>query len=376
MFKKITITVLGLLVILGALVGVKVLQIATLVGQTAKFTPPPEAVTTSLVREEDWRLELASVGSLAAVQGVTVSAELDGKVVQIPFVAGTSVRAGDILVRQDTSAEEAQLRAAEAGVDLARISLNRSRELLAKAAISQSQLDSDNATFKQAVAQADNIRAMIAKKTIRAPFSGSLGVRLINLGQILKAGDPIVSLQALDPIYVDFYLPQQELSLISPGMTVFLDGDSIGPNTVEGRITAVNPDVDSATRNVRVQATVANPSGILRPGMFVNVEAQLPQARKVLVIPATSVLAQPYGDTVFVVEEKTDPATGTKASVVRQQVVRVGEERGDFVEIESGLDPGETVVTTGVFKLRPGMTVSAQNDMAPDAQLAPKPGDS
>jgi membrane fusion protein (multidrug efflux system) len=376
MFKKITITALGLLVVLGSVVGVKVLQISTLIGQTAKFAPPPESVTTGTVREEDWRLELASVGSLSAVQGVTVSAELDGKVVQIPFVAGSAVRAGDLLARQDTSVEEAQLRSSEAAVELARISLDRSRELLAKSAISQSQLDSDDASFKQAEAQADNIRATIAKKTIRAPFSGSLGVRLINLGQILKAGDSIVSLQALDPIFVDFYLPQQELAQISPGLTVFLAGDSIGPDPVQGRITAINPDVDSSTRNVRVQATIANPTGLLRPGMFVNVVAQLPRARKVVVIPATSVLAQPYGDTVFVVEEKADPATGVKSQVVRQQVVRVGEQRGDFVAIESGLTPGETVVTTGVFKLRPGEAISPQNDLAPDAQLAPKPGDS
>jgi membrane fusion protein (multidrug efflux system) len=376
MFKKITLTALGLLVILGSIVGVKVLQITTMVGQTAKFTPPPTAVTTDTVRVENWRLELASVGSLAAVQGVTVSAELDGKVVGIPFVAGTPVRAGDLLVRQDTSVEAAQLRAAEAGVALARISLERSRELLAKSAISQSQLDSDEATAKQAEAQADNIRATIAKKTIRAPFSGSLGVRLINVGQILKAGDPIVSLQALDPIFVDFYLPQQELAGLSTGLKVVLAGDSIGAGPVEGTITAINPDVDAATRNVRVQATIANPAGALRPGMFVNVEVQLPRTRDVLVIPATSVLSQPYGDTVYVVEEKADPVTGVRAKVVRQQVVRVGEQRGDFVAIESGLEAGETVVTTGVFKLRPGMTVSSQNDLAPDAQLAPQPGDS
>jgi membrane fusion protein (multidrug efflux system) len=376
MLKKITVTALGLLVLLGSIVGIKVLQISTLIGQTAKFTLPPQVVTTDAVRSVDWRLELASVGSLAAVQGVTVSAELDGKAVEIPFVAGSPVRAGDLLVRQDTSVEEAQLRAAEAGVDLAQISLDRSRQLLAKAAISQSQLDSDEANYKQAVAQADNIRATIAKKTIRAPFSGSLGVRLINLGQMLKAGDPIVSLQALDPIFVNFYLPQQELAALSPGLDVKLAGDSIGTGPVDGTITAINPDVDPATRNVLVQATIENPTGLLRPGMFVNVEVQLPHARKVLVIPATSVLAQPYGDTVFVVEEKDDPVTGAKEKVVRQQVVRVGEQRGDFVEIESGVEAGETVVTTGVFKLRPGMAVSEDNSLAPDAQIDPKPGDS
>ena len=376
MVKKILTTTLGLLVLLGAIVGTKVLQITTMVAQTAHFTPPPEAVTTAQVKLENWRLQLASVGSLSAVHGVNVSAEMDGKIVDIPFVSGSKVQAGDVLARQDTSVEEAELRAAEASVDLSRISLERSRDLFAKAAISQSQLDADEANSKQAVAQADNFRAVIAKKTIRAPFSGSLGVRLINLGQNLKAGDPIVSLQDLDPIFVDFYLPQQELAEISPGLTVRIDGDSVGNGPVDGTITAINPDVDMATRNVRVQATISNPSGHLHPGMFVNVEAELPKTRNVLVIPATAVLSQPYGDTVFVVEEKKDDVSGTTLSVVRQQVVRLGEQRGDFVEVASGLESGQTVVTTGVFKLRPGMSVSAQNGFAPDAQVNPKPDDS
>jgi membrane fusion protein (multidrug efflux system) len=192
----------------------------------------------------------------------------------------------------------------------------------------------------------------------------------------LKAGDSIVSLQALDPIFADFYLPQQELSQIAPGMTVRLTNEAIGTAPVEGKITAINPDVDAATRNVRVQATFSNPTERLRPGMFVDVEAELPQVRHVLVVPATAVLAQPYGDSIFVVEDKKDAATGKTLQVVRQQVVRLGEARGDFVEVVSGLKAGETVVTTGVFKLRAGMTVSAQNTLAPDAQLAPTPGDS
>lgn len=376
MLKKILTTTLGLLVLLGAIVGTKVLQITTMVGQTAHFTPPPEAVTTAVVKLDNWRLQLASVGSLSAVHGVNVSAEMDGKVVEIPFVAGSPVKAGDLLVKQDTSVEEAELRAAEAAVDLARISLERSQELYSKAAISRSQLDTDEANYKQAEAQADNVRAVIAKKTIRAPFSGTLGVRLVNLGQNLKAGDPIVSLQDLDPIFVDFYLPQQQLVEISEGLTVRIDGDAVGGNQVDGKITAINPDVDPATRNVRVQATISNPAGRLHPGMFVNVEAELPRTRDVLIIPATSVLSQPYGDTVFVVEDKKDDASGATIHVVRQQVVRLGEQRGDFVEVASGLTAGQTVVTTGVFKLRPGMSVSAQNELAPDAQVNPKPDDS
>jgi len=200
--KKTTVTVVGLLLILGIIVLVKVLQVKTLM--TMKFVQPPESVSTAKVMQETWQQALTSVGSLTAVQGVTVAAELDGKIVEVSFEAGSKVKAGDLLIRQDTSVEEAMLRSAEAGVELAKVNLDRTRELLAKATVSQSQFDSDGATYKQALAAADNIRATIAKRTIKAPFSGRLGIRLVNLGQNLKAGDSIVSLQALNPIYVDF----------------------------------------------------------------------------------------------------------------------------------------------------------------------------
>jgi len=373
---KIFLTITALIVVLGSITGIKVLQITTMIAQGAHATMPPEAVSTAVAKEEDWPLTLDAVGSLSAVQGVTVAAEMDGKVVETSFQPGSEVKAGALLVRQDTAAEEAQLRSAEAAVVLAKLNRERSRELLAKSTISQSQLDADNAAFDQAAAAADNLRAVIEKKTIRAPFAGQLGVRLVNLGQILKAGDPIVSLQAMNPIFADFYLPQQNLSNLADGLPVELTSDASPGQPVKGVITAINPDVDVATRNVRVEATVQNPDKRLRPGMFVQVSVHLPVSNKVVTVPATSILYAPYGDTVFVVEDKADPKGGAKTQVVRQQVVRLGETRGDFVAVSSGLKGGETVVSVGVFRLRPGMAVSPQNALAPNAQLAPKPNDS
>jgi membrane fusion protein (multidrug efflux system) len=366
--------VLGALALIGAIVFIKVKQITTLIH--LKATPPPESVSTVTVKADDWQQTLTSVGSLTAVQGVTVAAELDGKVVEIDFQAGTQVQEGDVLVRQDTSAEEAQLRSAEATYELARVNLKRTRELLDKNTVSQSQFDADYATAKQAAANADNIRATIAKKTIKAPFSGSLGIRLVNLGQNLKAGDSIVSLQALNPIFVDFYLPQQQLAQLSVGLPVHLMGDSLGGKVVVGKINAINPEVDATTRNVRVQATVDNTAGILRPGMYVDVSVQLPQIDHVLTIPATSVVYAPFGDTVYVVDSSKDEATGEEVLTVRQQIVRLGERQGDFVAVLSGLKLGDTVVTSGVFRLRPGATVKVNNSFQPNAQIAPKPSDS
>jgi membrane fusion protein (multidrug efflux system) len=376
MLKKILITAACLILLIGGIAGVKILQIKALIAAGASYVPPPEPVTTAIAQEEEWAPSIPAVGTLSAIEGVTVSAELDGNVARIAFEPGSTVKAGDLLVQQDIGAEQAQLRAAEAAADLARLNLDRSRDLLASKTISQLQYDADNATFKQAVAQADNIQATIDKKTIRAPFSGRLGIRLINLGQTLKAADAIVSLQALDPIFADFSLPQQELARIAVGMTVQVTSDAIPGRTVEGRITAMNPDVDSTTRNVRVEATLANADESLRPGMFVNARVVLPVKEKVLVIPSTSVLYAPYGNSVFVVEDKTDDKTGHSFKAVRQHFVRLGRTRGDFITVLSGIKAGDVIVTTGAFKLHNGGTVVVDNTLAPPVELAPKPGDS
>jgi membrane fusion protein (multidrug efflux system) len=366
--------ILGAVAIMAVIVLIKVAQINKLI-----HTKPPlqfETVSTTDVKAETWQQTLTSVGSLSAVQGVTVAAELDGKIVEIDFEAGANVKAGDVLVRQDTSVEEAQLRSAEANVELAAVNLKRTKELLDKATVSQAQFDADSATSKQGAAAADNIRATIAKRTIKAPFAGRLGIRLVNLGQNLKAGDSIVSLQALNPIFVDFYLPQEQLRQLAVGMPVRLSGDAIAGVDVRGKITAISPDVDAATRNVRVQATVDNAAGHLHPGMYVDVAVELPIIDKVLTIPATAVLYAPFGDTVYAVDSTTDKDTGEKQLVVRQQIVRLGARRGDFVVVLSGLKAGDSIVTSGVFRLRPGGTVKVDNTLAPNAELAPKPSDS
>ncbi len=375
MKKRVVFTIVGLFVLIGVLGGIKGLQISRMAADGKQFAPPPETVTAAKVHLESWESLLTSVGSLEAVQGVMVTAELTGKVVHIAFEPGAMVRTGDLLVQQDISSETAQLRASEAAVALAKITLERTRKLLTEKTVSQSQYDSADAQFKQAVAQFDTIRAAIAKKTIRAPFAGRLGIRLINLGQILNEGEAIVSLQSLDPIFINFSLPQQQLVQAQPGLTVQVTTDALPDQTIEGKITAINPAVDTATRNLRVQATVANPQKRLRPGMFVNVAVVLPVQDKVLAIPATAVLYAPYGDSVFVVEEKKREQNSPPGKVVRQQFVRLGKKRGDFIAVSSGLNDGETIISTGVFKLRNGQAVVVDNTLAPEFKLKPKTND-
>ncbi len=376
MKKRIIFTILGLILLVGALGGIRVIQIRRMIDQKAQFTLPPEVVTTAVAQAESWESLLTAVGSLVAVQGVIVTAELPGKVVRIAFEPGQKVQTGDLLVRQDTSTEDALLRAAEATAALARINLDRLSKLLTQKTIAQAQYDDTEAQYRQAVAQADSIRAAIGKKTIRAPFAGLLGIRLINLGQILKEGDPIVSLQSLDPIFVDFALPQQQIAYLHRGLAVRLTTDAFPGEVVEGEITAINPQVDTATRNIMIQATVANSRERLRPGMFAHVAVTLPSQDKVLTIPAPAVLYAPYSDSVFVVEEKKDEKTGLPGKAVRQQFVRLGQRRGDYVSVMSGLKEGETIVSTGVFKLRNGQAVIVNNTLSPEFKLAPRPEDS
>ena len=376
MIKRIIITIVGLLVVVGILGGIKGLQIERMIAQGKQFSPPPEPVTTAVARKETWESLLTAVGSLEAVQGVIVTAELSGKVERIGFEPGTKVKTGELLVQQDISAENAQLRAAEAGLTLAKIDLDRKSKLLAQKTISRSEYDNAEAQFKEAAAQADTIRAAVKKKTIRAPFDGRLGIRLVNMGQVLKEGDAIVSLQLIDPIFVNFSLPQQQLAQVESGLTVQVTTDALPGQVVDGKITAINPQVDTATRNIQMQATVANPEERLRPGMFVNVAVVLPARKDVLAIPATAVLYAPYSDSVFVVEEKKEEKNGQPGQVVRQKFVRLGEKKGDYVAIVSGLEEGDTVVSTGVFKLRNGQSVVVDNAVTPEFKLNPEPEES
>ena len=354
---------------------VKFLQIRAAMAQGMSFRPPPEAVTTIVVHDEQWRATLNAIGSVAAVQGVTVAADLPGIVQTIDFDSGRRVRSGDVLVRLDTSQERAQLAAAEAQRDLALLNFERSRQLLEKGVVAQADYDRIAAETKQAEARVGEIGATIERKTIRAPFTGVLGIRQVDRGQYLNAGSPIVPLQSMDPVYVNFSLPQQDVASLKVGGEVRVSADSIAIAHSVGRITAINSVVDEATRNLQVQATFQNPRGLLRPGMFVDVQVMLGAGAAVIALPASAISYAPYGNSVFIVDQLKGP-DGKPYRGVRQQFVRLGRARGDQVAILSGIKTGEEVVTSGVFKLRNGAAVVVNNQNRPGNDPAPRPEDS
>lgn len=356
--------------VVGGLAGIKVMQFKTLAA--SPWVQPPETISSAIATNENWQDTFTAVGSITAVQGVTVTPELAGTVSEIDFESGAVVNKGDLLVRFDTSTEEAQLKAANAQLEWTRLSVERERKLRTDTTVSQSELDQAEANWKQAKANADAISATIDKKTIRAPFAGKLGIRQVNLGEYVDAGKPIVSLQSLAPVYADFSLPQQDLAQIKTGMTVRVTTDTYTNQPFEGTLTAINPDLDESTRSVRLQATLENSDQLLRPGMFARIEVVLPSQQNVLVIPATAILSAPYGDSVYVIEK----ATNGPGNVVRQQFVRTGRARGDYIAVETGLKPGEKVVSTGLFKLRNGQAVTENNDIVPPENEKPKPSDS
>ena len=357
-----------------ALIGmVKFKQVQTAIAQASSFQPPPEAVTTTVSRREQWPSTLEAIGTAVAVHGVTVSADLPGIVDRIAFDSGHAAQAGDVLVQLDTKQEEAQLVAAEAQRDLTRLNYERARGLAEQGIVAKQDFDRAEAENKQAEARVGEIRATIQRKRIRAPFAGVLGIRQVNLGQYLSAGDPVVSLQSLRPIYVNFAVPQQEVSRLRVGGEVSVSAEGV-PGAVTGRITAIDSIVNEGTRNVGVQATFANEDGRLHPGMFVQTRIDLGAGTSVIALPASAINYAPYGDSVFVVADVDGPK-GQKYRGVRQQFVKLGGGRGDQVAVLSGLGPGEEVVTSGVFKLRPGAAVHVNNDVQPGNNPAPKPED-
>jgi membrane fusion protein, multidrug efflux system len=375
MVKRMLIMLTVTLAVIGALGFVKFKQIQTAIAEGAAFQPPPEAVTTIVATQEEWPATLTAIGTMAAVQGVTVSADLPGVVDRIAFDSGRSVQKGDVLAELDTRQERAQLAAIEAQRDLARVNYERMKALLSDRAISQAEFDRATAEQKQTTAQVGEIQAAIQRKTIRAPFAGVLGIRQVNLGQYLAAGDPLVPLQSLDPIYVNFGVPQQSIPQIRVGHRVRVTADNAAAAAFAGRVTAVNSMVDQATRNIQVQATLANQRGALRPGMFVQTELSLGSSHPVMSLPGSAINYAPFGDSVFVVAELTRE-NGETYRGVRQQFVKLGGARGDQVAVLSGLKPGDEVVTSGVFKLRNGMAVVVNNKVQPDNKRTPKLEDS
>jgi len=338
------------------------------------FTPPPEAITTIVVKQETWPSTLSVVGTLNAIHGVTVSADLPGTVDQIKFDSGKWVQEGEVLVQLDTRQERAQLAAMKAQQDLAKINYDRMQQLVNEGVISRMDYDKAMADQRQTEANTAEIKAAIDRKTIRAPFSGVLGIRQVNLGQYLAAGSPIVPLQSLDPIYVNFNVPQQIVGRMQAGRNVRISSDNLPGTTFTGLVNAVDSVVDQSTRNVQVQATLANPGGKLRPGMFVQVEVGVGEQRTVFPLPASAISYAPFGDSVFVLSDLKSP-TGETYRGVRQQFVKVEGARGDQVGVISGLKPGDEVVTSGVFKLRNGAAVAVNNKIQPGNDPAPKPED-
>lgn len=371
MAKRMILMLSAAAVFIAALGFVKVRQIQ---GVEA-FQPPPVAVTTVVAQQEQWPSTLSVIGTMAAVQGVTVSADLPGIVDRIAFDSGRPVRAGDLLVQLDTRQEQAQLNAAEAERDLAVLNFDRRRGLVDQGAISGADYDRSAAEQKLTEARVGEIRATIARKTIRAPFSGILGIRQVNLGQYLSGGDAVVPLQALNPIYANFGVPQQDAGQMRVGRRIVVTSEDWPGVEFAGRVTAVNAVVDEATRNVQIQATLANPQGKLRPGMFVQVQVRLGGSRPVIALPASAISYAPYGDSVFVLTDLQDP-NGQTYRGVRQQFVKIEGARGDQIAVISGVKPGDEVVTSGAFKLRNGAAVEVNNKVQPGNNPKPKPEDS
>jgi membrane fusion protein, multidrug efflux system len=371
-------------VVIAILGGTKFAQISSLIraGQAAEAAgPPPEAVATEVASAGAWDAVVEAVGTVAAARGVTISTESAGVVRAIRFESGAKVRAGQVLVELDASVERAQLASLNARLDLAASTANRTRNLTESGAYTKVQLENDEAQLKTVSADVGALKAQIGRKVIRAPFAGKLGIRAVNLGQYLNPGTPLTVLESAESVFVDFTIPQQELARVPVGSPtrIVLPGTN-PPRTLPGKIAAVDPNVDTVTRSVKLRASVQDDKVELRPGMFVNVSVQLPERTNVVSVPATSILRAPYGDSVFVIEARKDDKgrpvngpDGKPAKQVRQQFVRTGQVRGDFVAIQDGIKAGQEVVTQGAFKLRNGVPVMVNNQLKLKPSLTPRP---
>jgi len=369
MKKKLLLSVIGIVIVLAVLGGIKALQISALIESGKSHSFPPVTVTSYEVSAQIWENSLSAVGSFEAVKGVTVSSEVSGRIIDISFTSGQFVKEGDLLVTQNFASEEAQLKEAQSEAVLAKLDLKRKSKLLSTKVIPQSDYDISKATYDVAVARSANIKSLIEKKHIRAPFSGQLGIRKINLGQNLKEGDEIVTLQSISPIHVNFSLPQNHFSKLKKDLKINVISNAIPNHIMEGVINTVSPLVDVETRNVQVQAILKNDDGKAVPGMFADISIILPAQEKVLVIPSTAVLYAPYGDSVFIIVEQE----GNK--IARQQFIKLDRAQGDFVTVTSGLKEHDTIVSAGAFKLQNNQAVVIDNTLAPELKLNPNPKD-
>jgi membrane fusion protein (multidrug efflux system) len=376
MAKRMFVVLLLMAALVGGLGFVKYRQVESAIAAGASFQIPPTTVSTVIAKRETWPSTLSVIGTAAAIQGVTVSADLPGTVEKIHFESGQTVHVGDILVELDIRQETAQLANMEAQRDLAKVQYGRAAELSKAGVISKSEYDNAASQQKVTEAQVNDIKAAIARKTIHAPFTGVLGIRQISVGQYLAAGQAIVTLESVNPIYVNFGVPQQDTPKMNLGHSVRVTQTELPGVGFNGKITALDSVINEQTRNIQVQATLANPGGKLRPGMFVQVELPLGQPRDIIPLPASAINYAPYGDSVFVVADIKDDKTGKSFRGVRQQIVKIDGSRGDQVAITSGLNPGDEVVSAGSFRLRNGAPVEVNNSVKPSDNPKPNPEES
>ncbi|PXA03997.1 efflux transporter periplasmic adaptor subunit [Coraliomargarita sinensis] len=364
---------LGVILLIAFLVGTKMMQFGAMAEAGANGGPPPETVSSTEASTQVWQTRLRAVGTIEPVQGILIESETSGLVDAIAFENGQEVQKGDLLVQLDIDVEKAQLRAAVATAKLADLEYERAKSLRASGSIPESRLDSAAADLERAQAEIENINAVIDRKTIKAPFDGRVGIRQINLGQYVPLGSPIVNLQSDENVYANFSLPQKDLSQIEKSIPLTVRSDAYPEKEFQGELTAISPEIDATTRSVALQGTLQNADGLLRSGLFVEIEINLPDQRQVVAVPSTAILYAPYGNSVFVIEESEGAENGEGQLTARQKFIRIGQTRGDYVSIVEGLKPGERIVSAGGFKLRNGSRIRINNELAPEPKTEPRP---
>jgi membrane fusion protein (multidrug efflux system) len=374
MAKRMIIMLICVGILLAALVGFNLFRAHMIQKFMASNAAPPATVTAAIAGYQTWQPQLVAVGSLRAVRGVDVTTEVAGLVREIAFNSGQEVKTGQVLVRLNDDSDRAQLASLQAAADLAQTVYKRDKAQFDIQAIAKAQLDADAADLKSKRAQVDQQAALVVKKTIRAPFAGRVGITTVNPGQYLNPGDAIVTLQAIDPIYADFFLPQQQLGQLQVGQAIVVDTDAFGNRTFDGKIRSINPRVDSSTRNVQIEATVDNSERKLLPGMYANVKIDAGGAQRYLTLPQTAITYNPYGATVFIVKPGEHKNAQGKIMPVAQQVfVTPGPTRGDQVAILKGISEGTQVVTSGQLKLKNGTPLVIDNRVLPANSPNPTP---
>ena len=372
MIKRMLIMLVLVGAVLGGLFGFKVFVGGKIKEAMAGLASMPQTVSTITATSSDWQPKIDAVGSLRAVRGADLSLEVPGVVEEITFNSGDEVQEGQLLLRLRNADEVARLKSLEATAQLSQITYDRDVKQLKAQAISQAVVDNDEASLRNAKAQVDTQKAIVDKKYLRAPFTGRLGLRQIDLGQFLSAGTVIATLQALDPIFVDFLLPQQSVAKLSTGQAVKVKVDAFPNRVFEGKITAINPKIETASRNIQVRATLPNDDQKLLPGMFATVELETGAAERLVTLPQTAVVYNPYGSVVYMVDDKGKGPDGKPQLAARQVFVTTGATRGDQVAITKGVSEGDTVVTSGQLKLRNGAPLAIDNRILPANDPAPK----